>query len=406
MNGAKAFLEFTRGFGFLVIIAGAGFSNSLCAIGIGISIGAILFEAIAFRGREWAPLPAWPLAALLLASLAVSVVLSQDKAVSLRGLTKYLEGFLIFYAGFDALRRPAALRAAVLAFALGFFLAGFDGIWQAVYHYDLIFSRPAIDYRGDLLRLTGTFKHSNDYATFLVPGFVLFTAAGSELLRRGRKAAILGAPFVIFALLVLGHTIAYSYSRAAFLALGSALAAMTLFTRRPVIGLGIAAAAAGSMLAFNPELISRFSEILNPGAGNTPERLLLLRTAWDMTMASPVFGLGLNTYSMRFAEFRPENYRDVMYAHNSYLQMSAEAGLLGLGLFMAYVGALAAKLFVRIRSLPASFERTAAGAFWAGMAGFLVNSLFESCFQSTRLRTLFWALAGITAALAYRKEKT
>ena len=56
------------------------------------------------------------------------------------------------------------------------------------------------------------------------------------------------------------------------------------------------------------------------------------KNAISIFRSSPVFGTGLNTYARII--MRDPNHGAWRYAHNCYLQMAAETGLLGLSCFL------------------------------------------------------------------------
>ena len=136
----------------------------------------------------------------------------------------------------------------------------------------------------------------------------------------------------------------------------------------------------------------RLHELSSLTGGEMSERMMLLRTSLEMLKQNPLFGLGLNTYSDHFPKFKPADYPALMYAHNTYLQMATECGLVGLGLFLAFITAVMAR---------ASKNRDVLGmALLAGAFAILVNGLFDSVLQSTQLRQFFWILLGAASAFA------
>ena len=72
--------------------------------------------------------------------------------------------------------------------------------------------------------------------------------------------------------------------------------------------------------------------------------------------------------------------------------MATEAGVLGVTLYLLFIGALMAR--------SAKKSGTLGAALLAGVFGILVNCLFDSVLQSTQLRTLFWSLLGSAVGLA------
>ena len=69
-------------------------------------------------------------------------------------------------------------------------------------------------------------------------------------------------------------------------------------------------------------------------------RFQLWDAAWKQFKLAPVFGTGSRTYLYFGRTFRsPEVQTDPTFAHNDYLQTLAEYGLVGLGLFLIFIGA-------------------------------------------------------------------
>lgn len=73
-------------------------------------------------------------------------------------------------------------------------------------------------------------------------------------------------------------------------------------------------------------------------------RLPLLLAAWNMWLAHPLIGVGYGRYPIVWAEYAPSELgfrgiRDFAYsAHSTYLQIAAEMGAIGLGLYLALIG--------------------------------------------------------------------
>ena len=91
-------------FGFLVAIAGAAFSITLCGIGIGIYMVGVLLQFFVGKDYDWRPYPQAVFLIPLIATLLVSLFISDYFFISLRGFGKYLQGFILLYAGHH--RRP------------------------------------------------------------------------------------------------------------------------------------------------------------------------------------------------------------------------------------------------------------------------------------------------------------
>jgi len=385
-------------FGFLVAIAGAAFSITLCGIGIGIYMVGVLLQFFVGKDYDWRPYPQAVFLIPLIATLLVSLFISDYFFISLRGFGKYLQGFILLYAGLDVIRSPREVRWVVSAFIGAYLVAGLAGLCQDILGVDFIYFREAIPYYGEMLRITGPFKHSNDYATFLIPGFVITGAFLYEDLRN-RKIAKAVLWTVLISLLA--YVMVRSMSRSALVSLIVALIAFSMFFKYRWIA-SLAVASALGVFWFVPSALgARLRELVDLTAGNMPERLLLLETTSKMIRQSPFFGLGLNTYSDYFPQFKPEHYEPIMYAHNSYFQMAAESGLLGILFYVLLILAFVFWFGKTAAVSSPSFNRTLQVGVLSGIIGILVNAAFESVFQSTQLRTLFWVLMGVATALAY-----
>ena len=385
-------------FGFLLAVFGTSFSISICGIGLGIYVGAMILTAMLDRQYEWRPYPAWRFLVPLLASLAVSTVISDYRWVSLRGFGKYLEGFLLLYAGIDVVRSEKDKKALIFALAAAYGLAAADGVYQKLAGMDLLHGHLINIYVDGVMRLTGPFKHCNDFGTFLVPGLVISLALALDLMRRKKWAASV----LWFALLaVLGWALVNTLSRGAILAAFAALFFFCLFFRARRHAVLPVAGTLALLWTIPSPLRDRLHELSSLKAGNMPERILLLKTSLRMIAEGPVFGLGLNTYSDNFPKFKPPDYPAHMYAHNSYLQMATESGVLGVALLLAFIVAVMLRCRKKLvgRQDGDSFKIFGA-ALLAGAFGILVNGLFDSVLQSTQLRTLFWSLAGVALAIA------
>jgi len=330
--------------------------------------------------------------------LLISVFCSELFWTSFRGFLKYLQGIIILYAGLDVIRDEWRARWAVFALVGAFFLAALAGLWQDFFGYDFIYLRGPIKYTLTTFRITGPFKHSNDYGTFLIPAFAVSAAFFVDDWRCRRRG---WAVFWVALFVLVGYALLRSMSRGAFLATAASLFFFAMFFRfRWIVTGGLVSAIA--VLWFVP---TRFAERLHNladfTAGTTPERILLLKTALSMVRESPYFGLGLNTYSHYFPSFKPPDYPGLMYAHNSYIQMAAESGLLGIFCFLLFIAAFFWWFVRTIVTGRSSAFRVIQIGLVAGIFGMMVNGMFESVFQSTQLRTLFWVLMGTAAAFAY-----
>lgn len=150
------------------------------------------------------------------------------------------------------------------------------------------------------------------------------------------------------------------------------------------------------IMAFLPLLLwlgmpvyERFFSVFALADASSVDRLLLWRTAWETILQYPWFGLGLGNYSEWVHPGFGANIP--YYAHNLYLDIAVEGGMISLLLFLG----------ISVSALIQSFRRAIQGSgvalgVSAALFLYLVHSFFETALFSihvTALLSLLFALA-------------
>jgi O-antigen ligase len=274
------------------------------------------------------------------------------------------------------------------------FASGSDRVWH--------FIRPA-QYAG---RASGTFICPNHYAALL--GMLFPLALGRAFLGRCHFATrlILG-----YAALVLLAGIAFSLSRGAWLASGFTLIFLffQLVRRRAgrwlAVGLLIVVGAGVYMFVQRvPQVADRlsFDRSLNT-ANEMRTRLWMWQSAWAMWHEQPWIGVGPGHFDYRFPKYRVRlaQYRPGR-AHNDFLNLLVDWGVVGAGIGLITLGLLAWHGFggwKRLRRDGGDFKSSQSdrAGFLLGAAGGL---LFAAIHSVVEFNLYVPATAGIAAALA------
>ena len=249
----------------------------------------------------------------------------------------------------------------------------------------------------------GPYVNHNHYAglmEMLVPVPLVFAfsryARGRERWAAASAAAFLGA--TIFLSGSRGGMVAFALQVAIFLwflfreRTGSRAA--FLMATFLVISLASIAWIGGSEVTARLSTISanKHSELAND------IRLKINRDALHMFAQRPILGWGLGTFETVYPQFR-SFYTDLLVdkAHNDYLQLLAETGLLGFAIMIWFlVSALRAAL-PKIRNWPSDVNGAVALAALIGISGILVHSLVDFNLQIPANALLFYVLCVVAA---------
>jgi putative inorganic carbon (HCO3(-)) transporter len=129
--------------------------------------------------------------------------------------------------------------------------------------------------------------------------------------------------------------------------------------------------------------------------------------AFNMIKAHPALGNGINTFTEDYPKYRVDDRKDTGHAHNYYLQVTAETGLVGLAafLFLLFMIFRISVSFI-IKNLKRMDVLTAAVlGLSAGLLGAAAQSLIDTNLNSLQLAVLFWSTVGFVISAVKIKEK-
>jgi hypothetical protein len=238
------------------------------------------------------------------------------------------------------------------------------------------------------------------YLTFGHAMVVPFAWAVALADRGGKLVGLVAVPSLLTAIL-------FSTARGAWLAaLAACVTAVLLPGRRVIRGPMLGGVAAVTVLALSaatflsPDLRGHARSMLDPGGINAG-RVAIYRANLDIVAEHPVLGLGFGRYRTAatpyYARHPAADRRS--HAHNTYLQIAAEAGLVGLAAF----GLLFATALLRgTRALAVRgprLEFAAAAGAWAGIVGFLVGGLTQYNFGDNEVALGMWVALAVLMRL-------
>ena len=134
-------------------------------------------------------------------------------------------------------------------------------------------------------------------------------------------------------------------------------------------------------------------------------------TAWKMFLDRPLFGWGIGNFKMKFLSYQAEaikafpvfraSYQNAQEAHNEYLQLLAETGIIGLVAFLLILYLIAKKcLSFLFCDRYSKEERIIMLGLMMGISGFLMMGLFGFPMHVPALGMTFFGLLGLSTAYA------
>lgn len=185
-----------------------------------------------------------------------------------------------------------------------------------------------------------TFSHPNSLAGYLAVVLSLYFFRKDAF--SNRKPLFSQTVDTIY-VLVVGATLVLTFSYAAWLAL-ILTCLVWLLPKSAKAALVLAVLFSFALVIPNPE---------SPGLPESlAKRIELARVSLEMTRTNPLFGVGANNFVINLPEFSadPKIAWFLQPAHNLYLLTLAEAGILGLGLFLIILKKVIS-LLIRQRNL-------------------------------------------------------
>ncbi len=312
---------------------------------------------------------------LFILALTLSLVFSQNKLNSLSELCKYISAILLFLAAASLSEKNKSL--AVQTIILSGLVISLLAIQQYFFGFGHVlsylanngFSFPfALDY----------LQSKRVFMPFVTPGILggyLAMIIPLFLINKDRVWLVLPVFFALFLTMSLG----------AFLSLFCAL--LIFFCARGKFKKKHFFSLAGLfiliVIIFTWRSMTQ-REHVQP-AFSTLMRLSYWKETLGIIKAHPLAGVGLGNFNLKMSR----------YAHNSYLQIWAEMGLLGLFSFLGLVYVVFRSRFIDLKQ---SLCNNQAACLLAATAVFLIHNFLDFTFFLPEVAFIWWVILGLIVA--------
>ncbi len=136
------------------------------------------------------------------------------------------------------------------------------------------------------------------------------------------------------------------------------------------------------------------------------DRITMWDNGWKIFKEHPVVGNGINTFFEKYKRIRNDRFKNERgsYAHNCFLQMAADTGIIGLMGFLYLLFVFFKSSVRRAIKLKDEFYKVFVLGLLAGILAFLVHSFFDTNLYSLPLAALFWFALGLSGAILRIEE--
>jgi len=405
-------------FGSIREIAISGFTVGAAEALVGLVLAAWLARMVAVGEVKTTHPPLLLPLLIFLGAILLSLTGALSLKYSFKEILKWLEvlGVYLFVANVIEKKQAPVVVAFMLLAGIGQALLGFYQFLGRV-------GPQAFVVLGRFVRAYGTFEQPNPYGGYL--GLVLPLACGvllgtrrlgirkfgirkfvNSLVRhestnlRITNLRVTNSLVAILGLATMGIALIMSWSRGAWLGFAAALLLMSLaYTRLATALFALLCLLAASMLllgsvqALPQAIVQRFTDFLPylnvfdvRGVGLTDanyavvERLAHWQAAWGMFSDRPWLGVGIGNYEPVYPAYSLPGWTEPLgHAHNYYLNIAAEAGLIGLAAYLVLWGAAFWQAWKVVRTTQGYWRGVAAGILGA-LTHLAVHNLFDNLY--------------------------
>lgn len=371
------------------------FSKALVELSIAVAFFAwILKKALT---KDWSLTRTslkWPFLLFIIAG-ALSFINTSYLYISFRGLLKIVKYATLYFIIIETVNSEKKFRNFIYLTLATSFIIGLDGMFQYFTGIDLI---RRFELSGG--RVRASFGNINDFGSYLIIVLSLAVSTLAWGVTRLKEKIALGGLVGL-----LGTCLALTYSRGSLAAGLVAIVFQGFFKIKKILPIFLILVILGTL--FLPKAVferAKSAFLLKQTSYN--ERFDVWRGAFNMVKAHPIVGNGINTFFRDYPKYRIDDREDSGHAHNCYLQMLAETGILGLITFLYLIAVFFIKVIAYIRRNLNNLDFYSASVLGltAGLFGFLLQSFIDTNLYSLPLAVLFWSTVGFVMSIV-EKDK-
>lgn len=322
--------------------------------------------------------------AVFFVTMFFMTLISSDFYASVDRFWMYIYRMIPFIATLVFIKDKQQLMTLLALMIVSLTIADVYAVWQGM-HGDYrakAFGKNAMDLGGILVQW--------------VPILLIMTIDGHW--RTYRK-------YVVIALILACAAVLFNGTRGTWVALALIMPMATFMyhnnKKKITVYVLLAIMAVGFIMYNVPELNTRMATVTDKSFRSNSERILLWNSAWQMFCDYPLAGVGLGTYAHWYqTEYISPlaKLRTLGHAHNNFLQMLAETGIIGFSSFCYMFGTFLYYSYKDWRQFRSAFPLM----FFLATCGIMLQGLTEFTFGNRFVMTLYFFFMAVY--LQYRNQ--
>ncbi|MBU3100282.1 MULTISPECIES: O-antigen ligase family protein [Clostridium] len=336
---------------------------------------------------------------VLLGIMLLSTLYATEKTLALTESARFLTYVFIFFVIKYEFNTKKLVKNLLKCYI---FTAGLLSIFGIIQHFTRIGldKKFVVHYTGySVVKIAATMFNPNAYAAFLI--LIIFPVVMLTIYEKNKKNK--GMYGIISILLFVNIIMTYSRNAQVGVCIG-AVVLCVIYSYKLIIAFG----GIGIFTLFMPSVLDRVRDL--PNTAENESRIKLWKTAMMMIKDHPILGVGNGNFISRYNEY-VSKYKGLSYnaykrypAHNSYLKVESELGIVGIASFLAVL----VTSLIRVKKLFTITNDKFIKAFYMGafasMIAFFFMNISDNLFFVPMATTYFWFLIATAESLLNSSE--
>ena len=331
---------------------------------------------------------------ILLGIMLVSTMYAVDKKIALSESARFITYIFMYFIIKYEFNSKKQINTLLRCYIFISFILSSIGIVQHFTGFALAEKFIKTNAFGTGIKIASTFFNPNAYGAYLI--LIIFPVIMLSIYEKNKNKKLV----YLFLSMLLITNLLMTFSRNALLGFGLGVLVLGLiYSIKLIFALG----GFSILMVFIPSVSQRVIDITS--LSQNESRIKLWKTAIMMIREHPIIGVGngnfvtrYNEYVIKYKELKYQSYQNYP-AHNSYLKVQSELGIIGI---VSFLGVVAITLF-RVKKLYTTttdkFHKPFYMGVMASMIAFLFMNVFDNLFFAPKATTYFWFLLATSEAL-------